>query len=84
MEYTGIYREKPLPTLTLLQKDRRANINPHLLLVGFGKWGAESVIEDLEKKMDTSLDRHTNHVQRKATVRRWKSVTGIRSSLPRK
>ena len=59
VEYTGIYRKKPLPTLTLLQKDRRANINPHLLLVGFGKWGAESVIEDLEKKMDTSLDRHT-------------------------
>lgn len=45
-ELTGIYHDNPVPILEVSNEDSTAFI----LLVGFGKFGAEEIISDIEKE----------------------------------
>jgi len=56
-EYNGIYTNIPVPSIKIInQKDATGNlINTNLVLVGFGKHGAESAIEEFEKRNHYSL-----------------------------
>lgn len=49
-EFSGIYYDKPLPMLKVETGDLPEGTNEYALLVGFGKFGAEGIIEKIKEK----------------------------------
>jgi hypothetical protein len=47
-EITGIYISEPFPMIQIT-KDKPENINESVLLVGFGKFGARSIMDEIEE-----------------------------------
>ena len=48
-ELTDVYHSKPVPILEVTQGDLKEELSKHVLLVGYGKFGAEGIIEDIEE-----------------------------------
>jgi len=49
-ELTGVYHSSPVPTLEVLRSDMKADLSNHVLLVGYGKFGAEGIMENIAKQ----------------------------------
>ena len=49
-ELTGIYHGTPVPTLEVLRSEMKAELSNHVLLVGYGKFGAEGIMENIAKQ----------------------------------
>lgn len=58
-EVRGLYQKYPVPSLKVItQRDVFGNVSSITMpLVGYGKFGAEGVIAELEKENSTSLDK---------------------------
>lgn len=50
-EFTGIYHKTPFPMILLDDGQVPSNLSNHALLVGFGKFSANTIMQDVEKKM---------------------------------
>lgn len=61
-ELTGIYHSRPVPILEIEPHKESKIISPHILLVGFGKFGAEGIIKTMEEE-------HGNLNGRKITIK---------------
>lgn len=48
-EFTGIYHASPVPVLEVVGEGDASPSRDFLLLVGYGKFGAEGIIEEIEK-----------------------------------
>lgn len=48
--FTGIYHSTPVPVLEVLGEGERPGATEFLLLVGYGKFGAEGIMEGIEEK----------------------------------
>jgi hypothetical protein len=46
---TGVYHSKPVPILEVTQIDLKEGLSRYVLLVGYGKFGAEGIMENIEK-----------------------------------
>ena len=49
-EIKGVYSAQPVPILKASPDQLPEGIDPHILLVGYGKFGAEGIIEDIERQ----------------------------------
>ncbi|MEM9685636.1 MAG: hypothetical protein AAF934_01775, partial [Bacteroidota bacterium] len=49
-EFTGIYHKKPIPILEVSPKALPETFSNHILLVGYGKFGAEGIMKAIEKE----------------------------------
>lgn len=47
---TGTYFSEPLPMLILDEEDLPERMNPDVLLIGYGKFGAEGIMDKIEKE----------------------------------
>lgn len=54
-ELTGIYHSKPIPILEVTDNNLPEGFSNQVLLVGYGKFGAEGIMDDIEKSKG-SLD----------------------------
>ena len=48
-ELTGIYYSSPVPVLEVLITEMKADLSNYVMLVGYGKFGAEGIMENIEK-----------------------------------
>jgi len=48
-ELTGVYHSSPVPTLEVLRSEMKAELSNHVLLVGYGKFGAEGIMKTITK-----------------------------------
>ena len=55
-ELTGIYHSKPVPILEVTEKGLAEGLSKQVLLVGYGKFGAEGIMESIEKSNEALLD----------------------------
>jgi hypothetical protein len=46
---TGAYHSKPVPILEVTQTDLKEGLSRYVLLVGYGKFGAEGIMKNIEK-----------------------------------
>ncbi len=47
-ELTGIYHSSPVPVLEVLKTEMKPDLSNYVMLVGYGKLGAEGIMEDIE------------------------------------
>jgi hypothetical protein len=47
-ELTGIYHSSPIPVLEVLKTEMKSDLSNYVMLVGYGKFGAEGIMENIE------------------------------------